>query len=206
MSKHQALPRSFYDRDAMVVARELLGMRLCRRTSEGLAGGSIVEVEAYLGREDAASHSYRGLTRRNEVMFGPPGHLYVYAIHAKFCMNAVTEAEGTPTAVLIRALEPQTGIELMRRRRGRDEIVDLARGPARLCQALAIDGRNNGMDLAEGRGVWIEEAPQAGEFEIAVTTRIGVTSAQEEKLRFFVVGNRHVSGTRKQNAGTKTTA
>jgi hypothetical protein len=124
----------------------------CGNAIEGLAAGRIIETEAYLGGEDPASHSYRGRSNRNAVMFGPPGVLYVYTIHSRFCMNAVTEAEGTPTAVLIRACQPLVGIELMKERRGREKMTELTTGPARLCESLAVDRRLNGWDLTRGAG------------------------------------------------------
>lgn len=196
------LPQLFYDRPPDVVARDLLGKRLIRKTPQGVAAGTIVEVEAYLGRSDPASHSYRGCTPRNAVMFGPPGRLYVYSIHARWCMNAVTQAEGTPTAVLIRAVQPLMGIDLMQRRRAREKPLDLARGPARLCQAFAVDRADNGADLtsrrsAAGKAIWIADDPEFDLTQIAVgiSTRIGVTSAQDAELRFYVRGNRFVSGT-----------
>lgn len=195
------LPRTFYDRRPEVVARELLGKRLVRKTPDGVAGGTIVEVEAYLGFADPASHSFRGCTPRNSVMFGPPGRLYVYSIHARWCMNAVTEAEGTPTAVLIRAIEPRLGIGLMRQRRSRDKLLDLVRGPARLCQALAVDRHDNGVDLtsrrgAGGKSIWIADDPEfdSARLEVGISARIGVTSAHDAELRFYVRGNRYVSG------------
>ena len=216
----QPWPRSFYARDAVTVARDLLGRLLIRATVDGRSAGRIVEVEAYLGLTDPASHSYRGQTPRNAVMFGPPGHTYVYAIHSRWCVNVVTEPEGVPSAVLLRAIEPSAGLELMRARRlarrrydrtrglravrdagarrveDADEHIadrDLARGPASLCTALAIDRGLNGWDLTRGETLWIAGAAQAEPFEVAVTPRIGVTSAQESMLRFFVAGNPCVS-------------
>jgi DNA-3-methyladenine glycosylase len=193
-----SLPRSFYNRDVTLVARELLGKRLLRRDRAGLAAGRIVEVEAYLGGDDPASHSYRGPTRRNASMFGPPGHAYVYAIHSRWCMNVVARPEGVPHAVLIRALEPLAGIALMQRRRGTERPLDLARGPARLCQALAIDRALDGWDLTLGRGLWIDDlAPVEEKKPVAITPRIGVTSAHDSLLRFCYAGCPFVSGRRR---------
>ncbi len=152
------LPRSFYDRDPVAVARDLLGMLIVRVTPEGLTAGRIVEVEAYLASGDPANHAYRGKTRRNASMFGPPGHAYVYAIHSRWCLNAVTEPEGVPSAVLIRAVEPLEGFQIMQLRRGRSELRELARGPARLCEAFAIDRTLNGWDLTLGQQLWIGQA------------------------------------------------
>jgi DNA-3-methyladenine glycosylase len=195
------LRREFYDRDPAVVARELLGKLLLRETSAGLCGGRIVETEAYLSARDPACHASRGQTRRNAAMFGPPGHAYVYMIHSRWCLNAVTEPAGTPSAVLIRAIEPLIGNDLMRQRRGTEMIRDLTRGPARLCQALAIDRTYDGWDLTAGRELWIGEDLQAPELElrIAKSGRIGISSAQRRLLRFFVAGNPFVSGSTKLN-------
>jgi DNA-3-methyladenine glycosylase len=194
------LPRDFYDRDVVTVARKLLGTCLA-----GLVAGRIVEVEAYRGTDDPASHAYRGRSRRNASMFGPPGHAYVYAIHSRWCLNAVTEPAGVPSAVLIRAVEPLAGLELMRRRRaghatrrghraGSGAARDLARGPARLCEALAINRTLDGWDLTRGEQLWISrsDAP-LDPAEIATSRRIGVTSARDVLLRFYVAGSPFVS-------------
>ncbi len=190
------LSREFYLRDPAVVAWELLGKLLLRETSAGLCGGRIVEVEAYLSVRDPACHASRGQTRRNASMFGPPGRAYVYMIHSRWCLNAVTEPEGTPSAVLIRAIEPLVGIELMQQRRGTDIMRDLTRGPARLCQALAVDRTFDGWGLTTGQELWIGEDLSAtgSKLRIAKSGRIGLSSAQRRLLRFFVVDNRFVSG------------
>lgn len=190
------LPREFYDRDPVTVAQALLGKLLLRETEEGVTGGRIVETEAYLGGMDPASHSYRGKTNRNAVMFGPPGFLYVYSIHSRWCMNAVTEEEGRPTAVLMRACEPLLGIEWMQHRRGKEKMTELTTGPARLCESLAVDRRLNGVDLTLGREIWIatDPDPPLEKGEVLVTERIGVTSAKDSLLRFCYVGNSFVSG------------
>jgi DNA-3-methyladenine glycosylase len=191
-----ALPREFYLRDPAIVARDLIGKQLLRETSAGLCGGRIVETEAYLSRRDPACHAARGMTQRNAAMFGPAGHAYVYMIHSRWCLNAVTEPEGVPSAILIRAMEPLDGIELMHERRGTDIVRDLARGPARLCEALAIDRTYNGWDLTAGRELWIADDPDACRkpFRIARSCRIGISSAQRRLLRFFLAENRFVSG------------
>lgn len=204
------MPRRFYDRDVVAVARDLLGQRIVRVTPDGRTAGRIVEVEAYLGRDDPASHAYRGKTRRNAAMFGPPGHAYVYAIHSRWCLNAVTEPEGVPSAVLIRAVEPLEGVELMqRRRRARRRlgggssaahaptlpVADLARGPARLCEAFAIDRALDGWDLTRGVDLWIAAARDraVSPAEIRTSPRVGVTSAHDLPLRFFVADSPFVS-------------
>ena len=190
------LPAAFYRRDPVTVANDLLGARLVRRTREGLVDGRIVEVEAYLASTDPACHTYRGLTPRNRVMFSNGGNLYVYAIHARYCLNVVTETTGIGSAVLIRALEPQRGIPMMQRRRRRDALLDLTRGPARLCEALDVDRRLDGWDLTQGRSIWIESASAPAQ-SIARSPRIGVTAGNKALLRFFLDGSRFVSGPRK---------
>jgi DNA-3-methyladenine glycosylase len=193
----QALDREFYEREPVVVARELVGKMLVRETSAGLCGGRIVEVEAYLSRRDPACHASRGMTKRNASMFGPPGQAYVYMIHSRWCLNAVTEPAGTPSAILIRAIEPLFGVELLHQRRRTDIVRDLARGPARLCEALAIDRTYDGWDLTSGRELWIAEDPDGRHQRLRIVRsgRIGISSAQRRLLRFFAADNRFVSGT-----------
>src|SRR5438128_2488894 len=192
------LERAFYLRDPVIVARELLGKRLVRETSAGVCGGRIVEVEAYLSCRDPACHASRGMTNRNAAMFGPPGHADIYMIHSRWCLNAVTEPQGVPSAILIRAIEPLVGVQLMHQRRRTDIVRDLARGPARLCEALAIDRTYNGWDLTAGRELWIADDPDASgrSSRIARSGRIGISSAQRRLLRFFVDDSRFVSGAR----------
>lgn len=179
-----ALAREFYDRDPAVVARELLGKLLIRRSAEGMCVGRIVETEAYLSADDPACHAHKGQTRRNASMFGMPGQAYVYMIHARWCFNAVTEAEHRGSAVLVRALEPLAGIELMQLRRGREKLLDLARGPARLCQALAITGKLDGWNLTRGKSLWIAGDDFQSEQTIMATPRIGISKAVDLPLRF----------------------
>src|SRR5688572_20527763 len=181
------LPRVFYSRDPIAVARELVGKRLLRSTDDGITAGRIVETEAYLSSRDAACHATRGMTRKNATMFGPAGHAYVYMIHAKWCLNAVTEDVGLGSAVLIRAIEPLQGIELMRLRRGKEDPRDLARGPARLCQALAVSKIHDGWDLTIGRELWIaDDVADALPLRVVRSPRIGISSATHRLLRFFV--------------------
>ena len=192
------LPRDFYDRDPVVVARELIGKHLIRRTPRGLCGGAIVETEAYLAADDPASHSFRGLTRKNATMFGRAGLLYVFPIHGRHCLNAVTQSRGIGSAVLIRAVQPLQGIELMQQRRHCPPL-DLARGPARLCEAFAVDRRLDGWDLTRGTRIWIERLDEAAfrDQQIAVSPRIGMTSGHSLELRFYLNDNPHVSGPRR---------
>jgi DNA-3-methyladenine glycosylase len=191
----QKLPRSFYDRDTIVVARELLGKHLVHR-SRGLERiGRIVEVEAYLGPHDLASHSSRGLTERNQVMFGPPGHAYVYFIYGMYyCMNVVTEREGHGAAVLLRAIEPVKN------------VAGRTCGPGLLCRAMHIDRRLNAHDLLSDdfyitkpkkRSVR-QASSRATEatFAIVKSPRIGVDYARhwaKRHLRFYIKGNPFVS-------------
>jgi DNA-3-methyladenine glycosylase len=186
------LARSFYARSTVEVARGLLGKVLVH----GPTAGIIVETEAYLGGEDQAAHSARGLTGRTRVIFGPPGHAYVYLIYGMYqCLNLVAEREGRPGCVLIRALEPVSGVELMRARRGGTrKLEQLANGPGKLTLALGITRAHNGADVTRGPLV-VRQAACASEIEIAVTRRIGITRSADLPLRFVMAGNRFVSGT-----------
>lgn len=195
------LARDFYERDPKAVAAELIGKHLVRRTLHGVCSGIIVETEAYLATDDPASHSYRGKTRKNATMFGRAGLLYVYPIHGRYCLNAVTETRGVASAVLIRAVQPVLGIELMQLRR-ECPLIDLARGPARLCEAFAVDRQLDGWDLTQGRRIWIESATlesatEDSAIEIQITRRIGVTSAHDLHLRYIARNCEYVSGPRK---------
>jgi DNA-3-methyladenine glycosylase len=190
------IPSRFYDRDPALVARELLGAVLECRSDDGLASGRIVETEAYLGPHDPACHAVVGRTRRTWHLHGPPGIAYVYFIYGTYwCFNAVTLPEGIGSAVLVRALVPLEGVELMRARRPaakRDR--DLCNGPGKLCLALAIDGRLDGVSLARGPLVIRRGTPVPDE-AVEVTPRIGITSAADWPLRFLVRGDEHVSRT-----------
>jgi len=185
------LPRSFYGQDTPAVARALLGQWLFHRTPEGLAGGRIVETEAYV-RDDPANHATRGKTRRNAAMFGPPGYAYVYAIHNHYCLNAVTGPEGVGEAVLIRALEPVEGLDLMRARRGRAALRDLTNGPGKLCQALAITRAQNEMDLTDS-DLFVAEGERVDPEQVVTTVRVGIRLAADWPLRFYVAGSEFVS-------------
>jgi DNA-3-methyladenine glycosylase len=183
------LPHAFYDRPVVEVARDLVGCRL----SHGECAGIIVETEAYHHSEPAC-HAYVGLTSRTSTLFGPPGLAYVYrsyGVHA--LLNAVCEPEDVGAAVLIRALEPVEGIELMRLRRG--PVVDrqLCSGPGKLTQALGIELSDNRSDLARGPIVIAERPPKSERVETAADRRIGITRAVELPWRFCVVGSRWLS-------------
>ena len=180
----------------------LLGKILVRRGREGPLAGRIVETEAYLGEHDAAAHAASGKTARNAVLYGPPGHAYIYNIYGLHaCFNVSCLPQGVPGCVLVRALEPLQGIAEMRRNRGLNEsagIHQLTSGPAKLCQALGITrAEDNGMDLtlADGRLGLMEDEYQRG--EIRVTPRIGISKAADWPLRFFLAGHGCVSGRRR---------
>ncbi len=190
------LPRSFYLQPTLRIARELLGKYLIRQDGNQRLVGRIVETEAYLGEKDPASHAYRGMTKRNEVMFREGGCLYVYFTYGMhFCANVVTEREGKSRAVLLRAIEPIAGTEVMSKRRGLAgrSVVDLTNGPAKLCQAYGIERRQNGVDLL-GSEIWIAESRTgAPQIRRGVSSRIGVTDGRKHKWRFYVKGNPFVS-------------
>jgi DNA-3-methyladenine glycosylase len=186
------LRRSFYRRDSRLVAPELLGKVL----TDGTVSARIVEVEAYCGSEDPGSHAYRGMTKRNATMFGPAGGLYVYFTYGMhWCANAVCGDEGLAVAVLLRAAEPLTGLELMRSRRPAARTDrDLCRGPARLCQAFGIDGAFDGADLTTAdHGVTIVDDGTPPPVDPAVSTRIGLSAGAEHPWRWCVRGSRYLS-------------
>ena len=192
------LERSFYARPAPVVARALVGMVLVHEADDGVAGGVIVEAEAY-DESDPASHSHRGKTERNAVMFGPPGHGYVYFSYGvHWCFNVVTGSDGAGEAVLIRAIEPTLGIDHMQRRRAMEALRDLARGPGRLTQALAIGRAQNGADLVRGPlGIFRPaESVRRRYRRIAATKRIGITKGALTPWRFSTMRSPFVSGPR----------
>ena len=174
------LPRSFYARPTVEVARDLIGKVL----AHGETAGIIVETEAYLGVEDLAAHSARGVTERTRVIFGPPGHAYVYLIYGMYeCLNLVAEPDGQAGCVLIRAIEPLAGVALMQARRGTVRVEQLANGPGKLTIALGITRAQNGVDVTRGALV-VRQAAGAGEGEIVVTPRIGITRSADLPLRF----------------------
>ena len=193
----RVLPAAFYDRPTELVARELLGATLECTTTDGVASGRIVETEAYLGPDDPACHAVVGRTARTWHLHGPPGIAYIYFIYgAHWCFNAVTREEGHGSAVLVRAVEPMTGLELMRRRRKtprRD--VDLTNGPGKLCQALGIAGTLDGVRL-DRRPLRILGASPVADDDVVVTPRVGITQAADWPLRWYVRGNPYVSAAR----------
>jgi DNA-3-methyladenine glycosylase len=194
------LGRNFYLRPTAVVARDLLGCYLCRRVGGQILMGRIVEVEAYPGRGDPASHSFRGETRRNRTMFRNGGHLYVYFTYGMhFCANVVTGGEGTGAAVLLRAIEPVKGMRAMERNRfGKRKIGShqglvqkLCNGPANLCTALGITGLEDGTDLC-GNEIWISRSGRLRE-PVAVTRRVGISKGVSHRWRFFLPGSPFIS-------------
>ena len=188
------LPADFYSRETEVVSRELLGCVLECTTPGGKASGIIVETEAYIGEHDPACHAAAGRTKRTDPLYGRPGIAYVYFIYGMYwCVNAVTRAEGLPSAVLIRALEPLSGIDLMRQRRGRARSDrELTNGPGKLCVALGIGAAHNGASLQRG-GLVIREGERVAERDVVVAPRIGIKKAADWPLRWFVRGNEFVS-------------
>ena len=188
------LPASFYDRETEIVAREMLGTVLECDTGQGIASGIIVETEAYLGEHDLACHAAAGRTARTEHLYGAPGISYVYFIYGMYwCFNAVTRAAGSPSAVLVRALEPLDGIALMHKRRPRIKSdVDLTNGPGKLCAALGITGEMTGKPL-QRRPLVIREGEPVDDDQVEVTARIGITKSADWPLRWIVRGNRYVS-------------
>jgi DNA-3-methyladenine glycosylase len=188
--KCNPLPRAFYNRPAEEVARALLG----KIVVHGATSGRIVETEAYLGLKDRAAHAWNGPTPRTRVLFGPPGHAYIYLIYGMYeCLNIVAEPEESPGCVLIRALEPLTGLARMRvRRPSARRTEDLANGPGKLTLALGITRKLNGADVT--RGPLTICAPQRdARLETGVSARVGITHCADWPLRFFVKGSRFVS-------------
>ena len=200
------LPRSFYRRPTLDVARDLLGTLLIHRSGDGLTSGSIVEAEAYIGESDPACHAAPGPTSRNEPLYGEPGHAYVYLNYGMHCLvNAVTEEAGAPAAVLIRALEPVSGIDLMqtRRRQGRGRhrphipIHELCRGPGNLTRAMGITLGDNRADLTRSAHatLWIEDRGKTIH-DVGWSPRIGIRVGTDRPWRCFVMGHPCVSGRR----------
>jgi len=201
VSAIQPLPREFFARKPQRVSRDLLGKVLVRKLNGQRLTARIVEVEAYLGEADPAAHAAAGRTPRNSVLFGPPGHAYIYFIYGNhYCLNVSCEPEGRAGGVLFRALEPLSGIEEMAKARGVElhsakDLVRLTSGPGRLCAAFCItrDADNNA-DLTSSKStLWIgDDGFRSG--KIAISPRIGITKAAEHPLRYFLPGNPFVSG------------
>ncbi|MCX7921773.1 MAG: DNA-3-methyladenine glycosylase [Clostridia bacterium] len=191
------LQREFYERSTLEVARELLGKCLVHETQEGTTVGKIVEVEAYIGPDDAAAHTYKGLrSSRTEVAFGPGGHAYVYLIYGMYhCFNIVTNVAEKPEVVLIRALEPMDGLELMAKRRKTNAVRNLCSGPGKLCAAMGITKANNTDDLCRGK-LYLLDNSNIPENKIVSTPRINIDYAGEAisyPWRYIISGNKFVS-------------
>jgi len=188
------VPASFYARDTEHVARDMLGMLLQCTTREGTTSGIIVETEAYVGEHDAACHATAGLTTRTAPLYERAGIAYVYFIYGMYwCFNAVTRAKGLPSAVLVRAVEPVEGMDIMRRRRPRaHRDRDLTNGPGKLCLAMGITGSMNRQSLQRGSLV-IRDYTSYPDSAVAITPRIGIRHAADWPLRWIVSGNEYVS-------------
>ena len=200
------LPRKFFDRDAVTVARELLGKLLMHREGRKLLAGRIVEDEAYLGPLDPAAHAFNGRTTRNAVLFGPPGHAYVYFIYGNhYCANVSCTPKGNGGGVLLRAMEPVVGVQAMAGARGLllpedpriSQLRVISSGPGRMSEALGITReRDNGKDLTDAKSdLWLADDGYRPD-RIATTKRIGIKKAIDEPLRFVIAGNPFVSGPR----------
>jgi len=191
MSK-KILTKKFYDRTPDIVARELLGKILIHHHNGMFCSGKIVETEAYFPENDPANHAARGKTKRNTLMFGPPGIAYVYFCYGNhWLVNAVTEKEGIPSAVLIRAVEPIEGIEIMRKRRKVKREIDLTNGPAKLCSAFGITGEQNGLSLLKKPLIIIDDETPLPDFK--TSKRIGISVGTEIKGRYYIPGNEFIS-------------
>ena len=196
----RVLDRAEIPVDTVRLARFLIGKMLVRELTEGVAAGRIVETEAY-GIGDPAGHAYRGITPRNGALFLERGHAYVYlAYGTSFMLNVSSEVRGVGAGVLIRAIEPTDGIPIMERNRGTRRLRDLARGPGRLSAALEIDRRLDGIDLCQAGPLWLGSDGGASG-KIGRSKRIGITRAADSLLRFYVRGNRFVSGSQALNGG-----
>lgn len=187
-------PRDFYDRPVLEVARDLLGAVVTRSTDEGVVRLRLTEVEAYAGAIDPASHAFRGQTPRNATMFGPPGHAYVYFTYGMhYCVNLVCSPPGEASAVLLRAGEVIDGLELARSRRPRMPDRDLARGPARLTLALALDRSDDGVDVCGGSGLTVGTGEPVAAGRVRTGPRVGVSQGATEPWRFWIDGEPSVS-------------
>jgi DNA-3-methyladenine glycosylase len=189
------LLREFFARDPVVLARDLLGRVLFYKTPEGLLAGRIVETEAYTGAADPASHAFRGPTARNAVMFGPAGHAYVYFTYGMhYCLNVTAEAPGTAGAVLLRALEPLAGVEIMRARGDRGPEIRVLSGPGKIGRAFGLTLEDNGRDFTRGP-LGITAGLPVPDREVATSPRIGISRAVDLPYRFAVIGSSSVSKT-----------
>jgi len=198
-TKPARLPRAFYARPTLEVAPDLLGKYIVFESPDGKLSARIVEVEAYIGRDDPACHAARGKTDRNEVMFGPPGHAYVYFIYGMYhCLNFVTEPSGTAAAVLLRGAEPAEGLPVMMQRSTSRRPHEILNGPGKFCRAFGLDRGHNGLDLTQNR-LYLEDRgdrPSA----ISCSPRIGISTGTDRPWRFFDKSARSVSHNRAKSS------
>lgn len=186
------LKKEDFEKSALIIAKNLLGSYLVHNSLEGLTVGRIVETECYLGANDIASHAFHGITERNKIMFGPSGHFYIYFTYGMhYCINIVTEKEGIAEAVLIRALEPIKGIELMQHRRHTDNITNLSNGPAKLTQAMGINKKINGLSV-ESPQLYLTPTNDHS-FKIIHKPRIGIKANTDKLWRFYIENNPYIS-------------
>lgn len=186
------MEKSFFEKSSLRLAKDLLGCVLVHETKDGISCGAIVETESY-HESDEASHTHRGKTKRNRAMFGPAGHAYIYFTYGMhYCFNVVAGEEGVGEGVLIRALEPLEGIDIMRKRRSKENIKDLCSGPGKLVQAMGITFDDYGKPLFKGN-LYLRKPDKAELFEIAHGPRIGIRKAVDKPWRFWIDGNKFVS-------------
>jgi len=195
MAGLMVLPIEFYTRDTVTVAPELLGKRLVRTIGRENLVGEIVEVEAYRGRDDPASHAFKGLTPRNAPMYGEPGHAYIYFTYGNhYCLNITTQRTGEPGAVLLRAIQPLEGLEQMRRNRPKVPDAELTNGPGKLTKAMGISKSLNEQNMTvRGPLFVVEPKPHRKQYEIWSSTRVGIRVGLDKPWRFFLKGNPYVS-------------
>ena len=198
-AQFQKLPWTFYQKNVLQIAPKLLGKYLVRKEEKHYLVGKIVEVEAYADKVDEASHSFRGPTKRNEVMFGPAGKLYVYFIYGNhYCCNIVCDKEGIGSAILIRGLEPIDGVEVMAERRflntelTKKQFLNMSNGPGKICKALNISKIENGIDLC-GEEIFLAEGEKVSKKNVVQSSRIGINKSKELPWRYFIKDNPFVS-------------
>jgi len=188
------LPISFFSRPTLKVLEELIGAALVRKTKEGITSGLIVEAEAYRGEDDPASFASRGRTKRSAMLYGPPGRAFVYLTYGMHhLLNIITEKENFPAAVLIRALEPKEGLWLMKKRRQRSELLDLCSGPAKICQALAIDLDLNGIPVCSASSPLFIKKREAEKVDLVWKPRIGIREGKDRLWRVYLKDSPYVS-------------
>ena len=194
----KSLERPFYEQPTLVIAQQLLGKFLVHRLEGWDLAGKIVETEAYIGEDDPACHAAVGRTSRNEVMFGSAGYAYVYFIYGMhYCLNVVTEQEGFPAAVLIRAIESISGIDKMKELRKTQKIDQLTNGPGKICQAFNINRLSNGLDFC-GNVLFIANGDKIESSEIVKSNRIGIKAGLNHKWRFYIKDSSFVSQNKKR--------